>query len=173
LMFSQLWLVLASPVLAEGEPRISITNIPPDFVVSWPGLPSWVLEQAPHLRPPVPWTLVDPESYQLDGMVRSVGISGVDSNRFFRLRKEETLTVPGLLGYFPFNEGTGTKTRDGSGSGFSMLLTNVTWGAPARFGSGALHFNGFGGNAGSRAWISNTNYRLLPASGQPFSISLW
>src|SRR4051794_24738210 len=99
LMLSQLWLVLASPILAQGEPRISITNIPPDFIVSWPDVPSWVLEQSPHLRPPVPWGLVEPGLYQSAGGLRFLNISSENSNRFFRLRKEMTLTIPGLTGY--------------------------------------------------------------------------
>jgi hypothetical protein len=172
LMLSLLCLAFASHALAQGEPQLSITNAPPDFVVSWPDLPSWVLEQSPHLRPPVPWSLVEPELYQSAGGVRFLNVSTGNSNRFFRLRKETTLTVPGLAGYFAFEEGAGAVSRDGSGSGTAMLLTNVSW-APGRIGVGALQFNGLGGANGSRASVSNDDYRVLPASGQPFSVSLW
>src|SRR3954466_2284894 len=129
LMLSLLCLAFASHALAQGEPQLSITNAPPDFVVSWPDLPSWLLEQSPHLRPPVPWSLVAPELYQPGGGLRSVNISVGNSNRFFRLRKEITLTIPGLTGYFAFEEGGGGSSRDGSGSGTAMFLTNATWSA--------------------------------------------
>ena len=172
LMLSQLWLAFAGPALAQEEPRLSITNVPPNFVVSWPDVPSWVLEQSPHLQPPIPWTLVTPESYQIRGALRLVNLASVESNRFFRLRKEEILNVPGLTGYYPLDEGSGPSSRDGSGSGAAMSIANVSW-VQGRIGTGALQFNGGGGEGASRAWISNTNYRLLPASGQPFSVSLW
>src|SRR3954454_9443677 len=137
LMLSLLCLAFASHALAQGDPQLAITNIPPDFVVSWPDLPTWVLEQSPHLRPPVPWSLVAPELYQSAGGLRSVNISAGNSNRFFRLRKETTLTIPGLTGYFAFEEGGGANSRDGSGSGSTLFLTNVTWSA-VRIGAGAL-----------------------------------
>src|SRR5690349_2249951 len=120
LMLSLLCLAFASHGLAQGEPQLSITNVRPDFVVSWPDLPSWVLEQSPHLRPPVPWSLVEPELYQSAGALRFLNISSGNSNRFFRLRKEIMLTIPGLTGYFGFEEGGGASSRDGSGSGTAM-----------------------------------------------------
>jgi hypothetical protein len=172
LMLSLLWLVLPMPVLAEGEPQLSITNMPPEFVVSWPDLPSWVLEQSPHLQAPIPWTLVAPESYQAAGLFRFVRLSSVESNRFFRLRKEATLSVPGLAGYFPLEEGSGETSSDGSGPGTALLLENISW-SSGRIGLGGLQFNGRRDEHASRAWVSNNNYRVLPASGGPFSVSLW
>src|SRR5260221_7437620 len=45
---------------------------------------------------------------------------------------------------------------------------------PGRIGAASLWFNGGSTHAGgSRAWVSNANYALLPQSGQPFSVSLW
>src|SRR6185369_1464641 len=39
---------------------------------------------------------------------------------------------------------------------------------------GALEFNGASAsNGGSQAWVSNANYQVLPAAGQPFSVLLW
>src|SRR5258705_13926448 len=53
-----------------------------------------------------------------------------------------------------------------------MCFTNAVW-AVGRIGSGALRFNGEAtGEVVSRAWVSNTNYRLLPQSGL-FSLSFW
>ena len=55
----------------------------------------------------------------------------------------------------------------------ALFLTNTTW-TTGRIGPGSLRFNGAPANGGgSRAWVSNTNYRVLPPSGQPFSVSLW
>ena len=52
--------------------------------------------------------------------------------------------VPGLVGYWQFNEGVGTTTADASGAGDTGTLSGeVTW-IPGRIGPAALNFHGAG-----------------------------
>ena len=47
----------------------------------------------------------------------------------------------GLVAAYGFNEGTGTTAADNSGTSSAATLTNVTWAAPGKYGTG-LTFNG-------------------------------
>ena len=80
--------------------------------------------------------------------------------------------VPGLVGYWSFDEGGGQVAQNQASSGTPLYLTNVTW-ASGRIGA-ALRFNGQPlSSGGSLAWVSNANYQALPPAGLPFSLSLW
>jgi len=52
-----------------------------------------------------------------------------------------------------------------------MSFTSTTW-VTGRTGPASLGFDGGSANDGSRAWVSNAAYRLLPVSGRPWSLSL-
>ena len=52
----------------------------------------------------------------------------------------KTANKNGLVGYWAFNEGVGTKTGDASGKGINGTVANTTW-SSGRFGK-ALYFNG-------------------------------
>ena len=54
-----------------------------------------------------------------------------------------------------------------------VFFTNAVWGV-GRVGPQALRFNGGSAPASaSKAWVSNSNYSLLPSNAQPFSVSMW
>ncbi len=169
------WLLQAGFVFALERPRLSITftNAPSNCVLSWAELEGgWVLERSPHLQPPVPWMRVSPDLYRRDGVFRFVEESAQEGSRFFRLRKVG-LVVPGLTGFWPLDEAAGQWSEDGSGNDTRMTLSNTTW-SPGRLGPAAVRFSGGPiGAGGSRAWIANTGYTVLPPAGQPFSISVW
>jgi hypothetical protein len=171
------WSFFAISVPALENPRLSITNAQGEFIVSWPSTATdWVLEQSGDLRPSVPWTRVSSDLYQSNALSRYLRISALSGSRFFRLRKGPSmpgLNVPGLTGYWQLDEGAGQNSEEGIGSGTAMFLANTVW-ERGRIGPGALRFNGAAvGAGGSRAWVSNANYRVLPSFGQPFSVSLW
>ncbi|MCI0350911.1 MAG: hypothetical protein L0Z53_15910, partial [Acidobacteriales bacterium] len=79
-----LWFVLCSPFFCfahavrafalDGEvvvenPRLSITNVQGEFMLSWPASASdWLLEQAVHAQ--APWMRVSPSLYQNEGVSR-------------------------------------------------------------------------------------------------------
>ncbi|MEY2409708.1 MAG: hypothetical protein QOF48_2378, partial [Verrucomicrobiota bacterium] len=124
------------------------------------------------MLPPVsPWTCLLPGTYQTNGTSSVVRIAAESESRFYRLRRLVPV-VAGQSGFWQLNEGGGAVSGDSSGSGAALSLSSVSW-AAGRFGPGSLQFNGGTAAAGSRAWVSNTNYRVLPASGQSFSVSLW
>ena len=50
-------------------------------------------------------------------------------------------TIPGLVGEYSFNEGSGTNIGDSSGNGNTGVIVNATWNGAGKFGS-ALSFNG-------------------------------
>ena len=62
----------------------------------------------------------------------------------------------GLVGYWAFNEGSGTSAADSSGNGNTGAITSGTWSASGKIGS-ALDFNGTTSkvNAGSAAVLDN------------------
>jgi hypothetical protein len=171
------WLSFVVSTPASEDPRLSITNIPGAFVVSWPATATdWVLEQSPHLRAPIPWGAVSSAWHQSNALNRFVTLPTENASRFFRLRQgppNPALDVPGLTGAWRLDEGLGQSSADATGSGPALSLANTAW-ATGRFGSGALAFNGGGiATGGSRAWVSNMAYRVLPSPGRPFSVSLW
>ena len=111
-----------------------------------------------------------PENYQTNGESRFVRVAPAMGQRFYRLRRLTPL-VPGLTGYWQLDEGAGQMSEDESGA--VLFTSGTTWGT-GRFGPGALRFNGAAQQAGgSRAWVSNDQYRVLPATGRPFSLSFW
>jgi len=113
-----------------------------------------------------------PENYQTDGESLFVRVAAAMGQRFYRLRRL-TPPVPGLTGYWQLDEGMGQMSEDASGTGAALFTSGTSWGS-GRFGPGALRFNGGAQQAGgSRAWVSNAQYRVLPAAGQPFSVSFW
>src|SRR3989344_7084668 len=71
----------------------------------------------------------------------------------------------GLIGYWNFDDGTGTTVADTSGNGINGTLTNAPTWIVGKVGSGALQFTG-------------TNYVSVPNSaalsgGSGISISFW
>lgn len=160
-----------------APPRLQIlhtgTNAGAGFELSWPddGV-GWVLEQAPHLRAPVPWTIIPSDLYEAGPTSLLARVSAAEGGRFFRLR-QGGVSLPGLTGYWRLEEGAGGTSDDASGSAVAMMLSNTVW-TDGRVGEGALRFNGEpAGGAGSRAWVNNTNHQVLPSTGRPFSISMW
>jgi hypothetical protein len=152
---------------------MTVSNGPSNLVILWPELESgWVLEQSSRLESIAPWSRVPPDQYGRNGVLRLVAIPAQNESSFFRLRKVG-LVVPGLTGYWPLDEAAGPFSSDGSGFGAQMILFNASW-SSGRMGTGSLHFNGGAvGAGGSRAWVSNTGYRVLPPTGRPFSVSFW
>jgi chitodextrinase len=75
-------------------------------------------------------------------------------------------TTNGLVGYWNFDEGSGTVAHDTSGNGNDGTITGATWSAnpPAGGGSGVLSFNG------SNDYITTASEFL--GSG-PLTISAW
>jgi hypothetical protein len=167
--------LLHPPAHASADPQLSIANTPGGTTVSWPAWAAdWVLEAAPVLSPSPGsgWTSLSPQSYHNDGLWRSLTTSPQDGNRFYRLRKLD-VAAAGPIGHWRLDEGSGQSSSDGNGSGATLFSANTTWAAGC-VGPGALAFNGASAGAGgSRAWLSNTNFRVLPGPGRPFSVSLW
>lgn len=113
-----------------------------------------------------------PENYQTNEESRFVRVAAATEQRFYRLRRL-TPSVPGLTGHWQLDEGTGQMSGDEGGAGAVLFTASTAWGS-GRFGPGALRFNGAAPQAGgSRAWVTNEQYRVLPAAGQPFSVSFW
>jgi len=130
------------------------------------------LEVSAVLPPAVPWACVMPDNFQTNGESRVVEVAATMGQRFYRLRRL-TPSVPGLTGHWQLDEGTGQMSGNEGGSGAVLFTAGTDWGS-GRFGPGALRFNGAAAQAGgSRAWVSNENYRVLPGAGQPFSVSFW
>jgi hypothetical protein len=159
---------------AVDDSRLSVTATSGAVVLTWSNSPvNWLLEESPGLEPPIAWAGVWPGYYQTNATSRFVLLSAPDTNRFYRLRNAGP-PVAGLTGYWPLDEDTSALFGDASGSGGGFLsVTNTQWRA-GRIGTSALQFNGGPADAGgSRAWLSNSSYRILPPTGQPFSVSLW
>ena len=74
---------------------------------------------------------------------------------------EVSTLYTGLIGYWSFNEGSGSTAHDTSGSGYNGTVKGATWTAGKI--SGALHFNG------------GTNTVVTPniTLGSAFSASVW
>ena len=67
--------------------------------------------------------------------------------------KQKTVSNLGLVGYWPMNEGRGTKAGDSSGQGNTGTITGATWINGKR--GGALSFNG------SSNWVNISNSTTL------------
>ena len=166
------WFFTSSTVSALSNPRLTITNVPGGFVLSWAvSATNWVLEESETLPATAPWARVMTPPYETNGALRSARVAAGTNSHFYRLRSL-TPVVPGLAGSWQLDEGAGSVAGDASGPAGSLLLSNVTW-AAGRLGPGSLHFNGATGAGASRAWVSNENHRVPPAEGRPFSVSMW
>jgi hypothetical protein len=155
----------------SSSPSLSITNLQGQFVLAWPlSATNWVLERSTGLAPGS-WFRVSTTLYQSNAVSRYAVVPGVEASAFYRLRQLGP-PLPGVAGYWRLDEGFGQLAEGESGLQTVMLFTNTTW-APGRIGPAALGFGGGQGEGGSRAWVSNAGYRLLPVSGQPWSLSLW
>jgi hypothetical protein len=160
-----------SPLSME-EPRLSIEGHAQNFIVSWPIAASdWVLEQSADSDSGFRWSRVSPNLYSNNGA--RYEFNGAYSNgvRYFRLRKLDPAAA-GVTGQWALDEGEGQNAESISSGSGSLQLSNVTW-AAGRIGPGALQFNGGPASTGSRAWVSNANYQVLPGPNQPFSLSFW
>jgi hypothetical protein len=67
------------------------------------------------------------------------------------------VTVPGLVGAWGFNEGSGTVVNDSTGNGLTGTLSNVTWSTAGKYGD-ALSFNG------TNSWVTVADSALLHLS---------
>ena len=143
-------------------------------IVSWPlASAGWTLEQSPELDPSKPWTPL--ASYQTNGASILYSVPQCAQAMFFRLApaRPSIVSVPGLTAAWTFDEGQCTSAVDASGNQNDAVLSNVSW-TTGRVGYGALRFNGQAVDAGgSRLVMTNTNYRVLPPSGSPFTLSFW
>src|SRR5438093_2705987 len=171
------WLVLMASKLSASDPRLAVTYNGGNLILRWPVAEGgWVLDQSPGLNAPTSWTRVPPALYQIAGTNMAFAASPSVGNMFYRLRmlSQSGPAIPGLTGNWNLDEGQGQFAQDSAGHQNRAGLTNTAWTA-GRIGPSALSFNGApaGGPGASRAWISNTNYRVLPPPGQPFSVSLW
>jgi hypothetical protein len=147
---------------------LSINNTQGVVVVSWPASAfNWILETSTVMPPFAPWVPVSPEFYESSGASRFVEIDAQDRSRFYRLHRLNP-PVPGLSSHWRLDEGTGQSAENEIMPQASLAFSGTSW-ASGRVGPGSLQFNG----GGSLAWVSNTNYRLLPPAGRPFSVSLW
>jgi hypothetical protein len=169
--------LLTNLASAGSDLCLSSANDQGELVLSWPGwVTDGVLEETTDLQPPALWVPVSSQLYQTDPSTLnySYRVTDVMSGpcRFYRVHRV-IQPVPGLSGYWQLDEGTGQVAADQSGLGNTLFATNTEW-APGRIGGGSLRFNGQPiEQGGSLAWIYNTNYEVLPQSGQPFSFSLW
>lgn len=149
---------------AIEPPKLSITHTQSALLLSWPEwATNWVLEESSHVQPPIPWRSVASGNSSL-----RINPSTV-TNGFFRLRKLSQ-NVAGLSGHWQFD--TGQASAEDAPDGPAVAFTNASFGT-GRIGPQSLHFNGAAGGLGTKAWVSNSNYRVLPGSGKPFSVSMW
>ncbi|HKQ39996.1 MAG TPA: LamG-like jellyroll fold domain-containing protein [Verrucomicrobiae bacterium] len=150
---------------ATEPPKLAITRVPDAVMLSWPDwATNWVLEESSHVQPPIPWRSVSSGNSSL--RVNPAGVT----NGFFRLRKLSQ-NVAGLSGHWQFD--TGPASADDAPDGPMVAFTNASFGT-GRVGSQSLHFNGAAAaGSGTKAWVSNSNYRALPGDGKPFSVSIW
>src|ERR1051326_7492594 len=171
-----MFMLTATGKAAVDGPQLNISFSQEAISVEWPlDAADWVLENSPKLNSPIQWSRIAPSLYQINGVSFIVTLAPSAGNLFFRLRKMDSSSpaVPGLTGTWGFDDGQGLLAQDTSGYGNPASLSNVSWVA-GRIGSGALRFNGgMPGASSSSAWVSNTNYRVLPGQGQPFSVSFW
>jgi hypothetical protein len=165
---------LSASSAVSDPPRLSIEYRQGEFIIGWP-VGDWVLENSPYLTYPVLWRSVPLTAAETNGTNISLAIPYSDRNLFFRLRRpnSDNESAWGLTGQWTFEEGQGQLAEDSSSMGHTAALSDVAW-TGGRIGSHALWFNGGEADAGgSRAWVSNGNYRVLPPEQRPFSVSLW
>jgi hypothetical protein len=171
-LLSAVWLVPALAAFSfDTQPSLSLTNSRGEYILSWPlAATNWVLDRAADLAAGS-WFRVPTTLYQSNGPSRYVRVSALESSAFYRLRQLGP-PLPGVAGRWALDEGTGQFAEDESGGKTALFFTNTAW-AAGRIGPAALWFNGAGGDEGSRAWVTNAAPRLLPGSGQAWSVSLW
>jgi hypothetical protein len=105
-------------------------------------------------------TLIDPASGLGQQSVKQLRIT------IEVLRKYLAAQPQSLLGYWTFNEGSGTAARDSSSNRNDANLTGATW-TSGRFG-GALSFDGR-----SYATITNKPELEVGKNGADFSVAFW
>lgn len=152
---------------------LSLTNDNGLLSLSWP---AWatdaVVERSTNADPFSSWAPVPANLYQSDSAGLHYSFSAEEGSWFYRARRVGPV-VPGLVGYWSLDEGSGSVAVDQAGSGGPLYMTNMAW-APGRFGAGSIRLNGEAlDSGGSLAWVSNTNYQVLPPAGLPFSVSFW
>lgn len=155
--------LLAVGLLAAGAQRVFSVDSGPQLRIggttnslrlSWPASArDWMLEHAAELNNAASWTALSAVQ-QSNSTEIYVNLPRPAVNRFYRLRKLAPV-VSSLTGHWQFD-----------GADESVTLNNTVSGV-GRVGTGALAF-------GNDSWasISNSNYRVLPGSAQPFSVSL-
>ena len=156
-----------------NEPRLSIEGHAQTFIVSWPlSASDWILEQSDVSDSGFRWSRVSRSLYSNNGAryeFEGVYSSGV---RYFRLRKLDPAAA-GVASQWTLDDGGGQTAENSTSESGSLQLSNVTWGV-GRIGPGALQFNGGpASSTGSRAWVNNASYQVLPGPSQPFSLSFW
>ncbi len=165
----------AAEIASADAPPLSIRHSRGQISIEWPFTASeWVLEQSSKFNLVIPWTPVPAALFQINATNNSMVISALAGNIFYRLRKLFPVdVVPGLTGIWSLDEGQGQTAQNSSGLQNSATFTNAKW-TTGRMGASALWFNGgASGIDGSRAWMSNANYSLLPPTCGAFSVALW
>src|SRR6266446_758818 len=76
----------AADVALADAPQLTVRQSGGQVIMQWPLATGWVLEQAPRLSRPIPWTQVSPTLYQVNPTNMSVAVSPPGTNMFFRLR---------------------------------------------------------------------------------------
>ena len=118
------------------------------------------------------WTVILTTSAPLtEGPIYTLGVQnvldlGVPPNAVAP-GTQATFQYNSLIGYWRFEEGSGTTTADSSGNNLTgTLLNGPPWVTPGQVGSGALNFDG----ANDRVSIGNP--ALLQITG-PMTLSAW
>jgi hypothetical protein len=156
-------------------PGLSLVRSNGSLVISWPTTSAlnWVLEQTDHLTGSDFWSRISPALYSTDGATSVVLQPLPEQTRFYRLRRVEP-AIPELTAAWSFDEGAGQTSEDSAHLTDAVIVysANADW-SSGRVGASALWFNGQAEGAGTRAWFTNTAYRVIPPPGEPFSISFW
>jgi len=178
LAIALLLLSIVLPSRAESDPstpQLTLAYSVGRLLVEWPTNDgNWYLERAIPAKA-LDWTPVPITSLAINGSNISVTIYPCWESMFFRLSK--TPPPPpvgnGLAGTWTFDQIPNPTAQDCGFQESGLSAANVL-AAPARIGAAGVGFNGgpADGN-GSRLFLSNSNYALLPPQGSPFSVSLW
>lgn len=161
------------------EPRLEFVASPAGWSLTWPAAsPAWVLQRSRRLGPAARWEGVAPEAFHTEAERVAYLLPVGASSQFYRLSDTWPATtpnlpqIPGLRARWGMDEGSGLEAAEAHDLPAPLLLSNMTW-ASGRIGPGALRGNGLSGTGGSRAALGESASELLPATGQPFSVSLW
>ncbi len=109
---------------------------------------------------------IDGGVYGLDGLVDDVKIYNYARSPEQIMR--DYVEGPSPVGYWKFDDFSGTTAVDASGMGNDGTINGATWEVRGKKGS-ALSFDG----SDDRVVVSNANNSILPPDNGAFTISLW